>query len=203
MKKFLLITTAVLCTAVFLTLLFCPVHGEEEIYDNVVRLHVLANSDSDEDQALKLRVRDAILEKSTVWMKGCSSREEAATLLCNRQEEIRLVAEEVVRASGRDDRVTVTLDKESYPTRAYDQFCFPAGEYTSLRVSIGNAEGQNWWCCLFPPLCTASSTSTKDAEDAFISVGLTPDQYKVITETEKPVYRVRFKLLELIGDWFS
>ena len=87
---------------------------------------------------------------------------------------------------------------EEYPERSYDSVCFPSGEYLSLRVCIGEAEGQNWWCCLFPPLCLgASSVSSKQAEDSFISVGLTPSQYKIITETDKPVYKIRFKLLEL------
>ena len=98
----------------------------------------------------------------------------------------------------------MVLGEEDYPRRSYDSFCFPAGTYTSLRLCIGNAEGQNWWCCLFPPLCLGSSTvSPEGAEDAFLEVGLTPDQYKIITETEKPVYRVRFKLLELLEDWFG
>jgi stage II sporulation protein R len=87
---------------------------------------------------------------------------------------------------------------EDYPTRDYDSFCFPEGSYLSLRVEIGSGEGQNWWCCVFPPLCLGSANASRDsAEDAFIQVGLTPSQYKIITESEKPVYRVRFKLLEL------
>ena len=109
----------------------------------------------------------------------------------------------MIAAEGRTDTVTVKLGLEDYPERDYDSFCFPAGSYLSLRVCIGDAEGQNWWCCLFPALCLGSSSvSANDAEDAFIEVGLTPSQYKIITESDKPVYKVRFKLLELIqGLW--
>ena len=202
MQKRLLTATLILCAALlFLGLL--PVHGEDEIYDTVVRLHVLANSDSDEDQALKLRVRDAVLAVTSPLLADCKTQDEARTVIEAHADEIVSAAEEIIRSEGRDDRVSLLLGNEEYPQRDYDSFCFPAGEYLSLRVCIGDAEGQNWWCCLFPPLCLGTSTvSTEDAEDAFISVGLTPSQYKIITESDKPVYKVRFKLLELLqGLW--
>ncbi len=202
MQKRLLTVTLVLCAALLFIGLF-PVHGEEEIYDTVVRLHVLANSDSEEDQALKLRVRDAVLEVTAPLLADCRSQDEARELLESHADEIRDAASRVIFAEGRNDAVTLRLGTEEYPQRDYDSFCFPAGSYLSLRVCIGEAEGQNWWCCLFPPLCLGTSTvSSEDAEDAFISVGLTPSQYKIITESEQPVYKVRFKLLELLqGLW--
>ena len=200
-RRILIAFLALSSVLLFIGLL--PVHGEEKIYDNVVRLHVLANSDSEEDQALKLKVRDAILEETAPLLADCQGREEACRILEEHRETIRRAALEVIRAAGRADEVTVLLGEEEYPTRDYDSVCFPSGSYTSLRVCIGEAEGQNWWCCLYPPLCLGSSrVSLEEAEDAFVAVGLTPDQYKIITETEKPVYRVRFKLLELIQEWF-
>lgn len=174
-----------------------PVHGESEIYDSVIRLHVLANSDSEEDQARKLRVRDAVLEVTVPLLQDCTDQAEARCLLEAHMGEIQAAAEGVIAAEGRSDTVTLYLDEEEYPERSYDSFCFPAGSYLSLRVCIGEAEGQNWWCCLFPPLCVGASTvSSEEAEDSFISVGFTPSQYKIITESDRPVYRVRFKLLE-------
>lgn len=196
-NKKILIAALVLC-AVLLTIGLAPVHGEEKIYDTVVRLHVIANSDSEADQALKLRVRDAILEVTSPLMEGCRTQEEAKDRLERAIPQIRTAAETTIAEAGREDPVSVELGQETYPERDYDSFCFPAGEYLSLRVSIGEAEGKNWWCCLFPPLCLGSATvSAKEAEDACVEVGLTPPQYRIITETEKPVYRVRFKLLEL------
>ena len=202
MQKRVLTVTLVLC-AVLLFVGLLPVHGEAAIYDTVVRLHVLANSDSEEDQALKLEVRNAVLEVTTPLLADCKTQEEAANALNANREAIQAAAEGVIREAGRDDAVTLLLDTEDYPKRNYDSFCFPAGSYLSLRVCIGEADGQNWWCCLFPPICLGTSTVSPDeAEDAFISVGLTPSQYKIITETEKPVYKVRFKLLELLqGLW--
>ena len=197
MQKRLLIATFVLCGVLLFVGLF-PVHGEEQIYDTVVRLHVLANSDSDEDQALKLRVRDAVLEVTAPLLTDCKTQDEAKECLEAHADEIRTAAEGVIAAEGRTDTVSILLDREEYPERDYDSFCFPAGTYRSLRVCIGEAEGQNWWCCLFPPLCLGTATtSTKDAEEEFIAVGLTPSQYKIITESEKPVYKVRFKILEV------
>lgn len=199
MQKRLLSGTLILMVLLLIVGL-APIHGEAEVYDTVVRLHVLANSDSEEDQAQKLRVRDAILAKTTPLLAECRTREEAEQLLLDHLEEIRLAAVECLRAEGAEREVTVELGIEPYPERSYDAFCFPAGEYLSLRVCIGEAQGQNWWCCLFPPICLgAASVSKESAEDAFISVGFTPSQYKVITESDRPVYRVRFKLLELFG----
>ena len=198
MQKRLLSVTLVLCALLLFIGLF-PVHGEAEIYDTVVRLHVLANSDTEEDQARKLRVRDAVLKVTSPLLADCRTQKEAANVLESHADDIQKAAEDVLRAEGRDDPVSVVLGLEDYPERDYDSFCFPSGSYLSLRVCIGNAEGKNWWCCLFPPLCLGSATvSSEDAEDAFISVGLTPSQYKIITESEQPVYKVRFKLLELL-----
>ncbi len=188
-----------LCTALMFVGLL-PVHGEEEIYDTVVRLHVLANSDSEEDQALKLEVRDAILEVTAPLLAGCVDQQDAIERLERAEEQILAAARAVVAAHGKEYDVSVTFGEEEYPQRDYQSFCFPSGTYVSMRVCIGEAEGQNWWCCLFPQLCLSAATVDKgEAEDACISVGLTPSQYKIITESEKPVYQVRFKLLELFG----
>ena len=101
--------------------------------------------------------------------------------------------------------VDIIIGEEYYPTKNYENCAFPEGEYVSLRVCIGEAEGQNWWCCLFPPLCLSAASEDADEsnEDAFISVGFTGDQYKLITETEQPKYRIRFKILETIQKLFK
>ena len=198
MEKRILIATLVLCAVLLFVGLF-PVHGEEEIYDTVVRLHVLANSDSEEDQALKLRVRDAILEITAPLLTDCKTQNEAKEQLLANEADIQAAAARVIEEEGYAYPVVVTLTLEEYPARDYDSVCFPAGEYLSMRVLIGEAEGQNWWCCLFPPLCLGSATANSEqAEEEFIAVGFTPSQYKIITESDKPVYKVRFKILEVI-----
>ena len=182
---------------------FLPVHGEREIYDTVVRLHVLANSDTEEDQALKLIVRDSVLAAAAPYLEGCTSQAEAVEALTAHLSDLETAAAETITAEGYDYPVTILLGEEDYPTRAYEACAFPAGTYVSLRVLIGEGEGQNWWCCLFPPLCLSAATAKQDNEDAFIQVGLTKDQYGIITETGKTKYKVRFKILEVIEDWLN
>lgn len=195
-----ILTLSVIAAICLLIVGLLPVHGEEEIYDKVVRLHVLANSDSEEDQTVKLAVRDAILEVTVPLLQDCQTKEEAVQLLEENRTLLIETAQTVLREEGFDDSVTIEMGLEDYPTRTYDSLCFPAGEYISMRVSLGEGEGRNWWCCLFPPLCLDAATVGKEvAEDACISVGFTPTQYKIITESDKPVYRARFKILELLG----
>ena len=196
MKK--LITVAVSVALIISLIGLLPIHGEEEIYDNVVRLHVLANSDSDSDQALKLKVRDAVLLASGDILKKVKTQDEAIDAISENIDILEAAAAEVIYDEGFGYPVKVELSEEEYPTRNYEAFCFPSGEYISLRVLIGEAEGQNWWCVLFPPLCLSAATDKSSAEDAFISVGLTGEQYRIITESDNTKYTVRFKILETI-----
>lgn len=176
-----------------------PVHGESEIYDAVVRLHVVANSDSEHDQQIKLCVRDAVLALASERLATCEHREEAEQLLRGMTDELTEVARAALARQGAPTDVRVELGREEYPTRSYESFCFPAGEYVSLRVLIGEAAGENFWCVLFPPLCmSAASVSRERAEEEFIAVGLTRDQYAIITETQSTRYRLRFKFLEVV-----
>lgn len=193
----------VIALVILMALSYLPIHGESEIYDTVLRLHVLANSDSEEDQALKLKVRDAVLEVTSPLLEEAADRDSAEALIRAHMPRIQAAAEAVVAENGAEQTVTVMLDMEDYPTRNYESCAFPAGEYLSLRVCLGEAEGQNWWCVLFPPLCLSAATAKKDAEDAFIQVGLSKEQYGIITETEDTKYRVRFKILETIKGWFD
>ena len=202
MKIFRILTVLVLVCFLFLSVL--PIHGEEQIYDGVIRFHVIANSDSEEDQTLKLQVRDAVLDLCAPSLGQCRTREEAIEMVVSLQEEIRNTAIATLRAAGCDDDVTVELGEEGYPEKRYEALCFPSGTYLSLRICIGEAEGQNWWCVLFPPICMSAATATKkQAEDLFLAVGFTPEQYRIITETDEVTYKVKFKLLEFLEEFFA
>ncbi len=202
-KKLLIFSLAILAVALVASLF--PIHGEAAIYDTVVRLHVVANSDSDEDQALKLKVRDSVISVVTPAVEGCKSQAEAISAIDAIIPEIESAARSAIIQNGYDYTVSVKLGEEYYPTKNYESCAFPEGEYVSLRVLIGESEGQNWWCCLFPPLCLSAATPEDESsnEDAFISVGLSSDQYKLVTETSNPKYKVRFKILETISSWFK
>ena len=200
MKKAVgLFLAAVLLVAAFMIL---PIHGEAELYDKVIRLHVLANSDSAEDQALKLTVRDAVLARTDALLEGVTDRETAQAVLEAALPELREVASRALIEAGAPREVEVTLGEEAYPTREYEQLAFPAGEYLSLRVMIGDAEGQNWWCVLFPPLCMTAA-SEKSTEEICLSAGITGEQYRMIADTDSTKYRLRFKILEVAGRLFE
>ena len=144
-----------------------------------MRLHVLANSDSEEDQALKLQVRDKILERAETLLEQSADRREAEGLLRGQLLELEKIAAEEIRANGYDYAVDVRLENAAFPTREYDGFTLPAGNYLALRVVIGAGEGKNWWCVVFPPLCTAASGSVPETA---LAAGLTEEQVGLITE---------------------
>ena len=200
MQKLTILILAICFLSLFLGLM--PVHGENEIYDSVLRLHVLANSDSEVDQNLKLKVRDAVLVETEDMFSDCSTREEAIEKLHDELPRIQDIAEKVIADDGYCYSVSVDFGDEEYPTKNYESFCFPSGTYLSLRIIIGNGEGQNWWCVLYPPMCL-SAASKANPEEAFISAGLSKDQYSVITETQKTTYKIRFRVLEVIENAFN
>ncbi len=190
----------VLMVGVYCLLSLLPFHGEAEIYENTVRLHVIANSDDAEDQRVKLLVRDAILE--AVAEKGKSESKEGAVLkLTDMEEEIIEKSEKVLSREGFEDSVRIEFGKEKYPTRYYENFTLPAGTYTSLKVVIGEGEGKNWWCILYPPLCTAASEG--EAEEDFLAAGFSSEQYKLIKNDSGLKYKMRFRFLELFAEAFG
>ena len=179
-------------TAVFLLTGAWALNTQRDLADRVVRLHVLANSDSEEDQALKLLVRDSVLERATALLEQTESRAEAEALLRESLPELETIAEETVRANGYSYAVTAELEDTSFPTKEYDGFSLPAGEYLALRILIGEGAGQNWWCVVFPPLCTAASA---DVPETALAAGFTEDQVGLMTE-EDSGYVLKFKAVE-------
>lgn len=161
--------------------------------DQVLRLHVIANSDSASDQALKLEVRDAVLEQATPLLAGADSQRSAEAALLPHLEELAQAGQAVLTAAGCDDAVTVSLTDAWFPTKVYDGFSLPAGTYRALRVVIGQGEGQNWWCVVFPPLCLASVT--EEVSEAAALSGLSDDQVALITGRDGG-YVLKFKLIE-------
>lgn len=171
------------------------------IANSVIRFHVLANSDSEFDQNLKLKVRDAVLEKMSDSLSGTKSKEETKLLLEKAKSEIKNTALEVIKKEGFQYDVNVTLSNDLFPMKVYGDIAFPAGYYDALRIEIGNADGQNWWCVMFPPLCfvegsyeTVSDKSKKDLENI-----LTEDEYEiVVTSKSKEAFvpEIKFKVVE-------
>ena len=181
--------------ALFVTCLVCTALWAEatqaRLASQVIRLHVLANSDSEEDQALKLEVRDRVLETTSALLAGETEPQAAAVLLDQHLDDIAQTAAQEISAQGHDDRVEVRLEQTWFPTRQYQGISLPAGNYLALRVLIGAAEGHNWWCVVFPNLCLPAVS-----ERALEASTLTPGQISLLQE-EETSYVFRFKALEL------
>ena len=193
------LTASVLLSAVLLSVL--PIAGEHRIYEDVLRLHVIAESDSADDQALKLKVRDAVLACVSAAVGDCTSFEEANAVVTAMSEEIRSAAEACVRENGGNCSVAVELSPEKYPRRDYGSACLPAGVYQSLRVTLGDGAGKNWWCVLFPTVCIRFARETAD-EDAYIAAGFTPEEYRIITGNDGG-WKIKFRILEILADVFA
>lgn len=169
--------------------------SQAALADQVIRLHVLANSDSEADQALKLKVRDRVLETAADYFVPEATLEETRAVLTQHLADLAAAGADQVAREGYQYPVTVSLeDNYWFPTKQYTDFALPAGEYTALRVVIGEGDGQNWWCVVFPPLCLGSVSET--AAQTALSDGFTRDQVSLITGEDEG-YVVKFKAIEL------
>lgn len=166
---------------------------QKDLSGRLIRLHVIANSDDAADQELKLQVRDRVLQEAEAVLAGAGSREEAERALTAALPRLEDAAAREIAAQGAVFGVTASLERTAFPTRDYGTFALPAGEYTALRIVIGEGRGRNWWCVVFPPLCTAAAT---DLEETAVSFGLEQDDVELM-DAEEPAYVLRFRSLEL------
>jgi stage II sporulation protein R len=169
--------------------------AQSALADKVIRLHVIAHSDSDEDQALKLQVRDAVLEEASALLEPELTREETEAVLADHLEDLAAAGAAVVAEAGASYPVSASLERTWFPTKEYDGFALPAGTYQALRVVIGDGDGRNWWCVVFPPLCLSS---VSEVAETAMAAGLDGDEVKLITG-ESGGYVVKFKCMELLG----
>lgn len=178
-----------------LTLFFALCYGafcdsaQQALADDVLRLRVVANSDSEIDQTVKLHVRDRVLALLRPLEQQADSRTQAQALVRAHMQEIANAAQREVYASGSRDTVTVCLAESWYPTRAYDTFSLPAGRYQGLQIQIGAAEGQNWWCVVYPSLCL-------DAADGAEQLS---EEERALIHQDGVAYEIRFRTAELLG----
>ncbi len=178
---------------VCLLLVMCAFEGNcAQIRSAVVRLHVLANSDTAEDQTLKLCVRDAVLSAGAKLFTDTTSREQAEQKIQAALPQIQQAAAECIRQQGYDYSITAQLTENYFSTRTYENGTFPAGRYKTVQIVIGEGKGKNWWCVMYPPLCVASATDRQSLSD---TVGEGPCY--IVEQASR--YTVRFKVVE----WFS
>lgn len=183
------ISLAVGMTLAILWTLFSPFEKAcDQVRQDTLRLHILANSDSDEDQALKLAVRDAILETQGSLFGAADTKAEAVETASRQLEDIQQVAQQTVRDAGYSYPVTVKLENIYFATREYEDFTLPAGRYDAVRVEIGEHEGHNWFCVLFPPLCVPAAV---DADD---TAQYSDEEEQVV----KSPYKIKFAAVEFL-----
>lgn len=189
--KFLLLFDVLLLLVIFGTIMA----DKQMLSDDVIRLHVVANSNSSADQSVKLQVRDAIINHLEPKMQQLSDSNAALTYLENNLESICQAANNALASQGSDLQAKVTLCKEKFPIRHYDTFSLPSGVYQSLRVTIGSGDGQNWWCVVFPSLCIPASST--NVETCAVDSGFSNELTSAITR--KDGYEIRFFVLDVLG----
>lgn len=186
--------------AVFFTLIICIIATVsfestcEDVREDILRLHVIANSDSYEDQTLKLKVRDTLLKKGESLFTDCEDILSAEKIISTSIQKLHRIAQSAVYDEGYDYRVSIQLGKSYFPTRVYDNITMPAGYYDALKIIIGEGKGQNWWCIMFPSLCLPGAYKKEDR----LKQVLSEKEMKLVLS--KPEYEVRFWLVEKYYD---
>ena len=169
----------------------------DNIREKMLRMHVIANSDSEEDQQLKLKVRDAVLLAGEKLFDGSVTATEAKEKITPHIDYLENIALETIKNEGFDYNVKITVEKEYFNTRTYENsVTLPAGYYTAVKVIIGEGKGQNWWCVMFPPMCLPTAVAECEISDV-----LTEDETEIVTETEK--YKFKFKIVEFFEEIFN
>lgn len=165
MKKFEFIFVSLLAVYLFVSGVRAVSDDYASLQNDVIRIHILANSDSDEDQALKLQVRDRILECTDGWADECENADEAETIFASRIDEINSIAQQYVYDSGYSYLTSAEVVRMNFDDREYGNITMPEGNYRAVRITIGNAEGHNWWCVMYPPLCVPAAGGETDIDD--------------------------------------
>jgi stage II sporulation protein R len=193
-----LLFTVIMMLGIALTVALMPTEKDAAIYTDTLRLHILASSNSDSDQALKYEIRDKILQKYAKALGQADDPAEAKSDIAELTDDIENDVELWLKEAGYSYGCEVSLGVEWYETREYERFTLPKGYYTSLQIKLGEAEGQNWWCVMYPPLCLDIACEDTPEDDAV--VGYTKEEYALITEDG---YNVKLKILEVFSDAFS
>lgn len=207
MKKVIFTIVAVVIIAIGGLVTYDNIKAEkvqESIAEHVIRLHVVANSDMENDQKLKLEVKDAIVLSLQNKLQGVTSYEEARKVLENELPEIEKTAVAEMESQGYSYNAHAELGKAVFPVKKYGDLTFPAGEYEALRVSLGEAEGKNWWCVMYPTLCFLDSTYQVVPEESkeVLQADLTAEEYSMLLEGGENI-SYGFKLLDWVEKMFE
>ena len=200
-KKIILLTF-LLFAYVFLSAQSYATAISNNLSTAVFRLHVLANSNSEEDQNLKLKVRDSLLNYMNGLCSNCSTKQEAISIANEHKDDFQKIAEQTIKENGYDYTAKINIDNFYFPTKNYGDISLPAGYYDALRVEIGEAKGRNWWCVMFPSLCfiDVSSGVVDDNAKENLQDNLQKESYNIISDSKKPDIKLKFKLIEVFAE---
>ena len=196
LKKYIVIS--ILCIALITGYLLSGIVMQKSIAKKVVRLHIIPNSNSTFDQNLKLQVRDKIVEYLSPKLLNSNSIQESKTIIANNLEKIKEISQQITSQYS-NYAINVSLGESKFPTKAYDNYSFPAGTYDALKITIGEGAGNNWWCVMFPPLCFTNSSvgAFSNESQSILENSLSKEELNIIKNSNQPNIQIKFKLLEL------
>lgn len=199
MKKF---TVAIILSLLFT--FFVSAYSkkiEHNLSDNIIRLHIIAESDSQNDQAVKLKVRDRIIKEMSPVLSQSDDINKSKQIILDNMDKIKSIADDELRKNGFSYTAEAYLGESEFPTKVYNNITLPKGKYTSLKIILGNGEGQNWWCVMYPPLCFVDDDIViSDESNTLLKNNLSEDVYELITKDgEQPDIEVKFKIVELFS----
>lgn len=201
LKNFLILIILI-CTYMYICAYSYVMAVSNDLKGSVFRLHVIANSNSEEDQNLKYIVRDNLLEYMNEICKDCSTKSEAIVIAKNNKDTFTQIAKDTITNEGFSYDVTVEIGEFDFPTKNYGDISLPSGTYDALKVEIGNANGHNWWCVMFPPLCFVDITAgtVPDSSKEFLKEELSDEEFELISDSNSADINFKFKLLELFSN---
>lgn len=177
---------------------------KSHISESVLRLHIIGESDTDRDQNLKILVRNRILNDFGDLFSHCSSLDDSIKTANKYKKEIEKSATDELIKNGCTSTVCASVSECRFPTKIYENVSLPRGEYTALNIRIGDAKGKNWWCVMYPPLCVGENTVKLDGKSSeLLKSALSPEEYKLVTESDSPNIKFKFKIAEILGEYIK
>ncbi|MDR1392012.1 MAG: stage II sporulation protein R [Clostridiales bacterium] len=200
-----------ICTFFFILILITTAfityakNVEKNLSEKFLRLHIIANSNSKEDQELKIKIRDKILDETKKWFITCKNANDSLEIINKNIDKISEITKEEIKKEGYCYDIQAVIGNFLFPTKSYKNIILPAGKYKALKIKIGDAKGENWWCVLFPPLCFINGFDTKLPleEENQLKTNISENQYELITENEEiSTIKIKFKIIELLAPLF-
>lgn len=200
--KYIFIILSLLFCFIFISISSYASTVSKNLSDNFFRLHILANSNSEKDQNLKLKVRDAIIEYMNSQNYSEYTKSQIVTTVNNNLDIYKQIAEDTIKNAGFDYPVSIEIGNFYFPTKIYGNISLPAGNYDALRIKIGESKGENWWCSLFPPLCFVDISSGIIDEDSKndLKENLSEEEFAIITTNNDETIKLKFKILEIFSN---